>query len=86
MTTDSGSESRNHVFDAEIDRLGASHQLIYPGRPQSNGCVERVQRTILEECWKPAFARYLVPKYMGLRPEFERYLVEYNFDRRTLGA
>ena len=72
-------------FDAELDRLGAVHTLIRPGRPQSNGFVERVQRTILEECWKPAFARYLVPKYMGLRRELERYLELYNFDRTHNG-
>ena len=40
--------------------LGATHTFIRPGRPQSNGSVERVQRTILEECWRPSFARSLV--------------------------
>jgi len=85
VTTDNGSEFRNHRFDEEIARLGATHTLIRPGRPQSNGFVERVQRTILEECWKPAFARYLVPKYMGLRRELDRYLEIYNFDRAHNG-
>lgn len=85
ITTDNGSEFRNHAFDAVLRHLGARHQLIYPGRPQSNGAVERVQRTILEECWKPAFARYLIPKYMGLRRELERYLAYYNFDRAHTG-
>jgi transposase InsO family protein len=85
VSTDNGSEFRNQVFDAELARLGAAHTLISPGRPQSNGFVERVQRTILEECWKPAFARYLVPKYVGLRRELERYLEHYNFDRTHNG-
>ncbi len=85
VTTDNGSEFRNHAFDEALRRLEARHTLIYPGRPQSNGCVERVQRTILEECWKPAFARYLIPKYMGLRRELERYLAYYNFDRAHTG-
>jgi transposase InsO family protein len=40
-------------------RLGPEHRFIYAGRPQTYGCVERVQRTILDECWKPIFARYL---------------------------
>ncbi len=86
VTTDNGSEVRNHAFDAALAGLGTRHQLLYPGRPQSNGCVERVQRTILEECWKPAFARYLIPKYMGLRRELERYLRYYNFDRAHTGT
>jgi transposase InsO family protein len=85
VSTDNGSEFRNHVFDAELERLGARHTLISPGRPQSNGFVERVQRTILEECWKPSFARYLVPKYMGLRRELVRYLKTYNHDRAHNG-
>ena len=85
VSTDNGSEFRNHVFDAELERLGARHTLISPGRPQSNGFVERVQHTILEECWKPSFARYLVPKYMGLRRELVRYLETYNHDRAHNG-
>jgi transposase InsO family protein len=85
VTTDNGSEFRNHVFDENLARLGARHTLISPGRPQSNGFVERVQRTILEECWKPSFARYLVPKYMGLRRELVRYLELYNHDRAHNG-
>ena len=85
VTTDNGSEFRNRSFDSDLVRLGVRHTLIYPGRPQSNGFVERVQRTILEECWKPAFARYLVPKYMGLRRELVRYLELYNHDRAHTG-
>jgi len=85
VSTDGGNEFRNEAFGAELARLGAAHTRVSPGRPQSNGFVERVQRTILEECWKPAFARYLVPRYLGLRRELERYLVLYNYDRTHNG-
>ena len=44
-----------------------------------------MQETILEECWKPAFARYLIPKYTGLRLDLERYLRYYNTDRAHTG-
>jgi hypothetical protein len=47
--------------------------------------VERVQETILDECWKPAFARYLIPKYTGLRLDLDRYLDYYNTDRAHTG-
>ena len=50
---------------------GGRQKFIHAGRPQTNGCVERVRGTILEECWKPSFARYPVP---GLRREPNRYL------------
>jgi transposase InsO family protein len=85
VSTDNGNEFRSETFTVELAGLGARHTRISPGRPQSNGFVERVQRTILEECWKPAFARYLVPKYVGLRRELERYLEHYNFDRTHNG-
>jgi hypothetical protein len=47
--------------------------------------VERVQLTILDECWKPAFARYLIPKQTGLRLDLDRYLAYYNHDRAHTG-
>jgi hypothetical protein len=40
-----------------------------------------LHKTILEECWRPAFARYLYPRFRGLRRELERYLAFYNHDR-----
>ena len=54
---------------------------IRSGRPQTNGHVEALHRLILEECWRPAFARYLYPRYTGLRRELDHYLREYNTDR-----
>ena len=62
VLTDNGSEFRSQVFGATVRELGAVQTFIRPGRPMTNGAVERVQRTILEECWRPSFARSLVPK------------------------
>jgi Integrase core domain len=50
-------------------------------RPQTNGNVEALHKTILDECWRPAFARYLHLRFTGLRRELETYLDYYNFDR-----
>jgi len=50
--------------------------------PQTNGCVERVQRTVLEECWRPTFARSLVPKYTALRRDLERYVAYFKLRSR----
>jgi hypothetical protein len=85
VTSDNGSEFRSSEFAKTIHSLAASHRFIHAGRPQSNGCVERVQQTILEECWKPAFARYLIPKQTGLKRELETYLWHYNTDRAHTG-
>jgi transposase InsO family protein len=81
VTTDNGSEFRASDFGAAVRRLGARQRFIRAGRPNSNGCVERVQLTILEECWRPAFARSLIPKTSALQRDLDDYLAEYNYDR-----
>jgi transposase InsO family protein len=83
--TDNASEFRSADFERAVAQVGARHEFIRAGRPQTNGCVERVQKTILDECWKPAFARFLIPKYTGLRLDLERYLRYYNADRAHTG-
>ena len=44
-----------------------------------------IQRTILEECWRPAFARFLQVRFTGLRAELARYLHDYNHQRAHTG-
>jgi hypothetical protein len=83
--SDNASEFRAATFQATIAKLKARHTFIRAGRPQTNGCVERVQQTILDECWKPAFACYLIPKQTGLRLDLERYLRYYNTERAHTG-
>jgi transposase InsO family protein len=84
VSTDGGSEFAGE-FLSTLDQLDVRHVRIPAGRPQSNGCVERVQGTILEECWKPAFARHMVPAYTRLRDDLRRYLVYYNTDSAHTG-
>jgi transposase InsO family protein len=78
---DNGNEFKGPLFHATVERLGARVTHIHAGRPQTNGHVEALHKTILEECWRPAFARYLYPRFTGLRRELERYLAFYNYDR-----
>jgi len=85
VMSDNGSEFRSFEFGRAVAALGARQVFIHAGRPQTNGCVERVQGTILDECWKPAFARYLIPKQTGLRLDLERYLRYYNTERAHTG-
>jgi transposase InsO family protein len=85
VLTDNGSEFRSSTFGSTIRDLGAVQTLIRPGRPMTNGAVERVQRTILEECWRPSFARSLVPKLHGLVRDLAGYLGFYNTERAHTG-
>jgi transposase InsO family protein len=71
VMTDNASEFRSGAFEHAVAEAGARHIFIRAGRPQTNGCVERVQRTI--------------PKYTGLRLDLERYMRYYNTDRAHTG-
>lgn len=81
VLSDNGNEFRGHAFGTVLERLGARHGRIHAGRPQTNGHVEALHRTILDECWRPAFARYIYPRHTGLRRELDTYLAFYNNDR-----
>jgi len=85
VLTDNGSEFRSQVFGDTVRELGATQTFIRAGRPATNGAVERVQRTILEECWRPSFARSLVPKLTGLTRDLAGYLRFYNEERAHTG-
>jgi len=85
ISTDNGSEFTSRDFGGALAGLGVVHRRIHAGRPQSNGFVERAQLTVLEECWRPAFARYLIPKLTGLRRELDRFVWTYNTDRAHNG-
>jgi len=85
VTSDNGSEFRSREFGDAVEKLGARQRFIKAGRPNSNGCVERLQLTVLEECWRPAFARSLVPKMTALQRDLDEYLHDYNTDRAHTG-
>jgi transposase InsO family protein len=85
VCTDNGSEFRSIEFRRSVQAVDAENRYIRAGRPQTNGCVERVQRTILEECWRPTFARSLIPKVTALQRDLAEYLRYYNFERAHTG-
>jgi transposase InsO family protein len=83
--TDNGTEFQRPTFTDTLQALGVEHTRIHAGRTQINGHVERLHRTILEECWRPAFARYLYLRYHGLQRELRDYLTYYNHHRTHTG-
>jgi transposase InsO family protein len=85
VITDNGSEYRARAFTDTLGQLGLEQRRIRAGRPQTNGHVERLQQTILQECWRPSFARSLVPKLTALERDLNQYLAYYNFDRAHTG-
>jgi transposase len=81
VLSDNGNEFRGPAFTSALDKLKVKHTRIHAGRPQTNGNVEALHKTILDECWRPAFARHIYPRYTGLRRELDTYLHFYNHDR-----
>ena len=84
VLSDNGTEFGRQAFAARLPD-GVTHTQIRSGRPQTNGHVERLHRTILEECWRPAFARYLQVRFTGLKRDLAHYLHDYNFHREHHG-
>jgi transposase InsO family protein len=84
VLTDNGNEFGRREFAKRLPD-GVAHSQIRSGRPQTNGHVERLHRTILEECWRPAFARFLQVRYSGLRRHLDHYLNDYNHHRAHTG-
>jgi transposase InsO family protein len=82
--TDNGNEFRG-AFEQTLEQLGTRATRIRAGRPQSNGAVESLHKTILDECWRPAFARYLQVRFHGLRRGLADYLRYYNHERAHTG-
>lgn len=80
VLSDNGNEFKGQ-FATTLAQLDAKHTRIRAGRPQTNGNVEALHKTILDECWRPAFARYIQPRLTGLRRELDDYLRFYNYDR-----
>ena len=81
----SGGSRARRQFGASVERLGGRQRFVRAGRPNRNDCVERAHLTILEECWRPAFARALVPKMTALSQDLAEYLFDYNFARAHTG-
>jgi transposase len=80
LLSDNGHEFKGE-FPETVRLLKAKHTRIRAGRPQTNGNVEALHRTILHECWRPSFARYLHPALSSLTRDLDEYLRFYNYDR-----
>jgi transposase InsO family protein len=84
--TDNGQEWRSERVTHTLDRHHARVSRIRAGRPQSNGHVEALHRLILEECWRPTFARYLHLRFHGLKRELAANLHTYTTTASTTAA
>ena len=82
--TDRGSEFKG-AFDEACRQLGIRHTRIQPRHAWTNGFVERLQGTILQEHWRVAFRRSYFTNRRQLHNSLDRYLAFYNDERPHLG-
>jgi transposase InsO family protein len=79
VTTDRGNEFVDHRFGQALADLGVEHRFV--SRPQTNGKVEQVHNTLLQNLWKPFFARHEPRGITHLREALTEYLWYYNYER-----
>jgi transposase InsO family protein len=79
---DNGSEFPWRVFGETVRELGARQTFIRAGRPATNAAVERVQRTILEECRATVVRSGCRAQADGLTGDLAACLRVYNVERR----
>jgi transposase InsO family protein len=72
VLTDGGPEFHG-AFDEACRELGLRHTRTKPRHAWTNGFVERLQGTILQEHWRVAFRR----RYFTRRPALQRSLTEF---------
>jgi transposase InsO family protein len=84
VITDGGPEFKG-AFETTCERLGVEHRRIRPRHPWTNGFVERLQGTILNELWRCAFRRTYYRSLVPMEEDLQEYLRFYNFQRTHRG-
>jgi transposase/transposase-like protein len=84
VLTDGGPEFKG-AFDEACRALGIRHTRIKPRHAWTNGFVERLQGTILQEHWRIAFRRRYFTGRRALQHSLDAYMRSYNHDRPHQG-
>jgi transposase InsO family protein len=84
VLTDQGGEWRG-AFDAACQSAGIAHRRTQPRHAWTNGFVERLQGTILTECWRVVFRQTYFTRLAQLERALQRYLRFYNEERTHRG-
>ena len=89
MLTDNGGEYcgkvMSHDYELLLDIFGIEHTRTRSNTPQTNGFVERFNRTVLEEFFCVAFRKQWYYSVEELQRDLDTYLWHYNFQRPHSG-
>lgn len=84
VLTDGGPEFQG-AFDEACRELGIRHTRTKPRHAWTNGFVERLQGTILQEHWRVAFRRRYFTSRRALQRTLDAFMRYYNYDRPHQG-
>jgi transposase InsO family protein len=91
ILTDNGKEytthwrKAKHEYEKYLETHGIRHTRIKPRTPQSNGMVERFNRTLLEEFYQIAMMKKVYSSLSGLQDDLDKFIYYYNFKRTNQG-
>ena len=88
VLTDNGTEfcgTPEHPYELYLSLSEIEHRTTKVGRPQTNGFVERFNRTVNEEFFQTAFRKKLYESVEMLQEDLDAWLVYYNTERPHLG-
>jgi len=91
ILTDNGKEYTTHwvcgkhEYEKFLEQNRIRHTRIKPRSPQSNGMVERFNRTLLEEFYQIAMIKKLYSSLSELQDDLDQFIAYYNFKRTNQG-
>ena len=78
-------ENGNHDYENFLASCGIRHTRIKPRCPKSNGMVERLNRTLLEEFYQIAMLKKVYTSLDELQDDLDQFIFYYNFKRTNQG-
>jgi transposase InsO family protein len=88
MLTDNGREfcgTEAHPYELYLALNDIEHRRTQVRHPQTNGFVERFNRTVLDEFFRGAFREHFYESVEALQEDLDRWLVHYNTERPHQG-
>lgn len=88
VLTDNGREfcgTETHPYELYLALNDIEHRRTQVRKPQTNGFIERFNRTALDEFFRIAFRTTFYESVEALQADFDQWLIEYNTERPHQG-